>query len=78
MSSTENSQDSLELTSSSAKRERSDYDDDEDEIVPSKMFDCKFPESDNQQPEYFFETDHVNTYLSLNSLIDTVFRLAMS
>ncbi len=59
MSSTENSQDSLGLSSSS-KRERSDYED-EDELVPSKMFDCKFPESDNQQPEYFFETDHVRT-----------------
>jgi hypothetical protein len=59
MSSTENSQESLELSSSS-KRERSDNED-EDELVPSKMFDCKFPESDNQQPEYFFETDHVRT-----------------
>jgi len=61
MSSTENSQDSLELSSSSsAKRERSNYGDEEDEILPSKIFDCKFPQSDNQQPEYFFETDHVN------------------
>jgi hypothetical protein len=61
MSSTENSQDSLELSStSSAKRERSSYDEEDDEILPSKMFDCKFPQSDNQQPEYFFETDHVN------------------
>ncbi len=56
MSSCENSQSPSEVSNP----------DSSEEIVPSKIFDCKFPDSDkdNQlQPEYFFETDHVSAII---------------
>ncbi len=32
-----------------------------EEILPSKIFGCQFPNSDNQEEtEYYFETDHVS------------------
>jgi hypothetical protein len=54
MSSEENSQFSPEI---SIKEEN--YSED---LNPSTVFDCQFPETENQPPEYFFETDHVNFY----------------
>jgi hypothetical protein len=54
MSSCENSQSPSEVSNP----------DSSEEIVPSKIFDCKFPDSDkDNQPEYFFETDHVSVII---------------
>lgn len=47
-----------ELTSESSTSEENS----QQEILPSKLFECKFPNSDSSdQPEYYFETDHVST-----------------
>ena len=59
MSSEDNSQPSSEISI----KEENDNADCED-ITPSKVFECKFPEMDNQPPEYFFETDHVKMLIS--------------
>ena len=68
MYSEENSQPSSEISI----KEENDNADCED-IIPSKIFDCKFPEMNNQPPEYFFETDHVKMLISNLILKRTLF-----